>query len=67
MTTDELRELLLAYDAYEGAYPENQFEGMSVWQFICGKLNIPDGLPEWNSFEDDNVTDAWKAQMKHDT
>lgn len=35
-----IKELALEYDKEWGSYPENQYEGLSFYQFVCNKLGM---------------------------
>lgn len=35
-----IKELALEYDKEWGSYPENQYEGLSFYQFTCNKFGI---------------------------
>jgi hypothetical protein len=39
ITIDELKKLCEEYDSTFSSYPEHQYEGMEVFEFICKKLD----------------------------
>ena len=41
---EKLKELCINYDDYFGNYPESQFEGVAVFNFICEKLGLKEKL-----------------------
>lgn len=47
VTIAELRRLLLDYDHTQGQYPENEYEGLSVWRYLCERFgHIDERLPQ---------------------
>ena len=44
ITIDLLKELIIKYDYERGSYPESEYQGLSVYEFICEQLKIPSGF-----------------------
>lgn len=36
----------MKYDVFNGEYPENMYEGLSVYEFILQELGIPSDMPK---------------------
>lgn len=51
ITIDLLKELIIKYDYERGCYPESEYQGLSVYEFICEQLKIPSGFESSNSEE----------------
>lgn len=41
---EQLKKLIIRYDRANGLYPESDYEGLSVYLFICEELNIEPNL-----------------------
>jgi hypothetical protein len=60
MTIGELKELCLRYDNKKGTYPESGLEGLSLFSFYLGELNL--------SNEDIvKKTEEYQKEVKHET
>lgn len=57
-TLENIKKLCIEYDKENGAYPEDEFQGMDVYQFICTKLD-----PSLAFTYNDNDRDIWKSQI----
>jgi hypothetical protein len=40
ISTEQLKRLIMKYDYENGSYPESDYEGLSVYSFICKELGI---------------------------
>ena len=61
LTSDEVRELLIEFDAFYGSYPEHQREGYAVWKFIDEKLSK---LPPTHFFDNDSAPKDWEIEIE---
>lgn len=50
ISIDLLKELIIKYDYASGRYPESEYEGLSVYEFICEQLKIPSGFENFNTY-----------------
>lgn len=48
ISIEQLKKLIMKYDYDNGSYPENDYEGLSVYYFICKELGIQCDLQEYN-------------------
>lgn len=39
---DILQNFIIAYDKQSGSYPENEYEGLSFYSFVCSTLGVED-------------------------
>lgn len=46
--TEQLKKLIMKYDYDNGCYPESDYEGLSVYSFICKELGIECDLEEYD-------------------
>lgn len=45
ITIEQLKNLIMKYDVFNGEYPESMYEGLSVYEFILQELGIPSDIP----------------------
>lgn len=45
ISIEQLKNLIMKYDVFNGEYPENMYEGLSVYEFILQELGIPSDIP----------------------
>ena len=45
ITIEQLKNLIMKYDVLNGEYPEDMYEGLSVYEFILQELGIPSDIP----------------------
>jgi hypothetical protein len=48
ISTEQLKELIMKYDYGNGVYPESEYEGLSVYFFVCKELGIECDLEEYD-------------------
>jgi len=41
ISLEQLKNLIIKYDIVNGEFPENSYEGLSVYRFICQELDMP--------------------------
>ena len=46
ISKDKLKELCIEYDNDRDSYPESEFEGVSVYEYICDKLGCRHTCPK---------------------
>lgn len=51
----ELEKFCKGYDREEGMWPRSKFEGQSLYNFVCGQLELEEDLDNytWLAIEDD--------------
>lgn len=62
ITIDLIKELIIKYDYEIGCYPESEYEGLSVYEFICEQLKIPSGFENCNNTEYANIFKVFKNE-----
>ena len=45
ISIEQLKNLIMKYDVFNGEYPESMYEGLSVYEFILQELAIPSDIP----------------------
>lgn len=45
VSIEQLKNLIMKYDVFNREYPENMYEGLSVYEFILQELGIPSDIP----------------------
>ena len=45
VSIEQLKNLIMKYDVFNGEYPENMYEGLSVYEFILQELGIRSDIP----------------------
>lgn len=48
ISIEQLKELIMKYDYDNGCYPESEYEGLSVYSFVCKELAIECDLEEYD-------------------
>lgn len=48
ISTEQLKNLIMKYDYDNGCYPESEYEGLSIYSFICKELGIECDLEEYD-------------------
>lgn len=48
ISVEQLKKLIMKYDYDNGSYPESDYEGLSVYYFICKELGIECDLEEYD-------------------
>ena len=46
ISIEQLKNLIMKYDVFNGEYPENMYEGLSVYEFILQELGIQSDMPK---------------------
>ncbi len=46
ISIEQLKNIIMKYDVINGEYPENMYEGLSVYEFILQELAIPSDIPK---------------------
>ena len=46
ISIEQLKNLIMKYDFLNVEYPENMYEGLSVYEFILQELGIPSDMPK---------------------
>lgn len=54
ISTEQLKSLIIKYDWGNGSYPESEYEGLSVYCFVCKELGIRCDLEDYDSFPGKN-------------
>jgi hypothetical protein len=57
-TREELRQLLMDYDAASGSYPETEYQGLDVWDWLNRDPAQDDDLGWLNAIEPEKKQDA---------
>lgn len=55
-TLPEIREICLAYDRWNGPWPESEFEGLMLWLWFHGYKNP-------KHYDDASWQDFWKTEL----
>ncbi len=57
-TLDEIRTACMAYDAEHAIYPQSEYEGRAVFNYIIGNMRSLDNLATWQADE------AWATDVR---
>jgi hypothetical protein len=58
ISIEQLKNLIMKYDYDHGEYPESDYEGLSVYEFICHELGIK------SDFEYDHFNKKYAKLLK---
>jgi hypothetical protein len=50
ISKEQLKRLIMKYDYENGSYPESDYEGLSVYSFVCKELGIECDLEDYDVF-----------------
>ena len=66
ISIEQLKKLIMKYDYENGSYPESDYEGLSVYSFICKELGIEYDLKDYDSFPGKNYAKFLKETFGED-